>query len=460
MNQEESDFGLPDFLRDPKGLLRRRWRAMLLTGLLGLAATGAVVATMPVLYVATSSILVSSQKIPDKLVETTVEESPFERINALIGEITSRERLLGIEERNDIYPELRGVLPAEELVYEVRQNIDISTDGGVGTRSRFETSMIYKISYRHTNASTAAAVANDLASEFTTASIRMRGQQAKRTTEFLRTQLATKEKELRKHDAQVADFKQKYRGELPSELDQNLAKIDRLAAEQVSVRESISQAETRLAMLTSGTSAAVPENSPMSRLNALRSKLAAERAVHTDEHPNILSLRRQVATLEKEIAEGGGGGDPARAVLIASAQRTIAQLQGRQAQIIAEIARREAQVATTPRREESMQALIDDGEVLREEYLGLLRKVETAELSESLETAQQGERTSVLDRALPPSAPERPRARTLALGALASFMAAALMGALLELRDPVLVSASQLESHFGLPVLGSVPRIS
>jgi len=169
-------------------------------------------------------------------------------------------------------------------------------------------------------------------------------------------------------------------------------------------------------------------------------------------------LKRQIATLEKEVASGVGV-DPTRRVLLQSAQREITEFRLRLSEIAGELRSREVQVAKTPKREEALKALQDQGKVMRDEYLSLLKKVETAELAERLESAQQGERASVLDRALPPTAPERTRIKFLLVGLVGSLGLAGALGALLEMLDPVLSSASQIESQLGLPVLGSVPRL-
>ena len=108
---------------------------------------------------------------------------------------------------------------------------------------------------------------------------------------------------------------------------------------------------------------------------------------------------------------------------------------------------------------EELTALVQAEEVLRENYLDTFRKVEEAELAESLESAQQGGQVSVLDRAQPPSKPERSRPKLAALGLVATLALSAGVAVLLELIDPVVVSARQLEAIVDLPLLGSLPRI-
>lgn len=461
MSEEDLEgSGLPDFLRDPKGMLLRRWRWMSLVLAAGLLLTSGIVVTIPVRYLATATILVSGQSIPEEFVRSIVEESSYQRINELVGEITSRERLLALERKHDLYPAMRDIASPNELMTLIGSGIVVGTAQGFGRRQRGETSSIYTVSYRHADPAKAAAVANELAGDFTAVNVRMRGERARLTTEFLRTQLNEKEEELRIQQGKITNFKEQYRGELPGELGSNLNKLERLAAERLSITSAISEAETRLAMMTSSETLDSPY-SPRARITILRSQLAEQRSIYTDEHPNVLSLRRQIATLEQEISDGGSAAaDPTREILLSSTQRGIERMRARLITISAETADRDARVARTPKREEELAALDGHASVLREEYLSFLHKVETAELAQKLETAQQGEQISVLDRALPPTQPERTRLKYLLAGFVGSLGLAIALGLGLEALDPVLVSSSQIEEQFGLPVLGSVPRIT
>ena len=461
MSEEDLEGGgLPDFLRDPRGMLRRRWRWMSLLLAAGLIVTGSFVVSIPVRYLATATILVSGQTIPEDFIRSIVEDSSFRRINELVGEITARERLLALERKYDLYPAVRDTLSPNELMGLVRSSIVVDTGQGFGRRTRGDTTSIYTVSFRHPEPAKAAAMANELAGDFAAVNVRLRGEQARLTTQFLRTQLVEKEAELRKQERKITTFKEQYRGELPGELQSNLNKLERLAAERMSINTAISDAETRLAMMSSSQTPQSPY-SPLARLTTLRSQLAQERSIYTDEHPNVLSLRRQIATLEKEIEDGGdAAADPTRQILLGSTTRSIENMRARLIEISADTAERDARVARTPKREEELSALAGHASVLRDEYLSFLRKVETAELAQKLETAQQGEQISVLDRALPPTEPERTRIKYLLAGLVGSLGLAIALGLGLELLDPVLVSGDQIEEQFGLPLLGSVPRIS
>ena len=173
------------------------------------------------------------------------------------------------------------------------------------------------------------------------------------------------------------------------------------------------------------------------------------------------SLVRQIEALEREIEKAGAGASqtPTRVTLVAAAQRKLGELRTQLDLADQQIGDLDARVAVTPARQEELDALEEKGGVLREKYLEFLRKVQESELAQNLESAQQGARVSVLDRAEPPARPERTRLKYLLAGSLGTFLLAIGVGILLEFLDPVLLSSAQIESVTGFRVLGSVPRI-
>jgi uncharacterized protein involved in exopolysaccharide biosynthesis len=446
--------GLPDFLRDPVGLVRRRWLWML-AGTLGsfvLLAAGVLLLVSPS-YLATATVLVNSQDIPEEFVQSTVEEDSFEQINALVGAILARDRLADLVERHDLYPDLRGQVEFAELLAAFRETVTIEEQQGIGRQARNVTSKLFTVSFQAGDPKTAALVANELADALTDESIRIRQEKAQLTTQFLRKQMEQIEADLREQESRVTEFKQTYRGELPSELESNLRKLERLQAQRQSLAIQIAEAETRFATLAGDQ---LPAGSPESRLRDLRQRHAGELAIHTEEHPNVVSLQRQLDAVEAAIASGTAGG----LSLAASTDRTIRELRIQLAATEAELGALDARVGLTPARQEELAALEQKAEVLRTNYLEFLHKVQEAELAENLETAQKGEHVSVLDRAAVPTSPERSRQKLLAVTAVLALAFGVGLGILLEIADPVLFGTRQLEERYDLPVLGSVPWIS
>ncbi len=454
---EEVGAQFPEFLRDPFGVVRRRWLWMLAALVVGGLGTGAFVTSIQPRYRAETTVLITSQQIREDIVRPTLREDSLQRINALVGEILSRETLSELVQKHGLYEELWDELALTDIAAIVREDVSIEAEQGLQSHGT-QAARLYKISFRADESELAAAMANDLASHFTSESIRSRSQQSRLTTEFLARELQDAEVELRTHNKLITEFKQRYRGELPGELESNLRKLERLGQSRQSLALQIAEAETRLALLTSGEAA---PNTPEARLSELRSRLAEQRAYHTEEHPNVSSLVRQIEALEREIEKAGAGASqtPTRVTLVAAAQRKLGELRTQLDLADQQIGDLDARVAVTPARQEELDALEEKGGVLREKYLEFLRKVQESELAQNLESAQQGARVSVLDRAEPPARPERTRLKYLLAGSLGTFLLAIGVGILLEFLDPVLLSSAQIESVTGFRVLGSVPRI-
>jgi uncharacterized protein involved in exopolysaccharide biosynthesis len=249
---------------------------------------------------------------------------------------------------------------------------------------------------------------------------------------------------------------------LPSELDTNSRKLDMLTERRQTLAADVAAREARISSLLSLPSeAAASANEVL--LEETRRELARQQAVLTDEHPNVIAAQDRVVKLEQLVAkERTVGREPTVAVkrLIDGERQQIAAARVQIGQLDSEIAEIGTRVEQTPRTAEDLASIEERGLVLREDYLSTLRKVEEAELAENLESAQQGSQVSLLDPATPPRAPQLSRWLILAGGLGASLALAIALAVLLELVDPVLLSARQLEEIASLPVLGSLPRIA
>jgi polysaccharide biosynthesis transport protein len=119
-----------DSLRDPLGIVRRRWRPMLIVVLAGLAATPLAVWLLPPIYEARASVLIATQKLSESFVRSTFQEDATERINALTSEVLSRQSLSEVVEHFDLYPELREQEGMGEAVAIVRASFSCSSRTG------------------------------------------------------------------------------------------------------------------------------------------------------------------------------------------------------------------------------------------------------------------------------------------------------------------------------------------
>lgn len=97
---------------------------------------------------------------------------------------------------------------------------------------------------------------------------------------------------------------------------------------------------------------------------------------------------------------------------------------------------------------------------LTEQYRAITTGIAEAEMGQMLENSQKSESFQVLERALVPDVAVRPnRKRTLALGIILSAGLAAVAVLLIELRNPVIWTAAQLERQTQLRAVVAIPMI-
>ena len=447
------DGQIPPFLLDPMGILARRQIWMALALLLGLAATAAVVTWWPQRFEAQARVSINSQQIPKEFVRSTIAESSMAYLNAAVGRVLSHPNLDKLLEEHDVYPELQKSVPRETLVERMRNDITVEPEKTV-THEGMQTSIIYRLAFESGDPQKSADVANALAGLLLDATLEQRTEQARSVTRFLKQALERDEKELRDVSQKLSEFRREHRGELPTELDPAMRKLEMLHDRRTSLSTEISRTENNLGTGADGNP--ISENEAL--LRELRRKLANEVAANTDEHPNVIALRARVADLDKIVREErrtGIGASPA----IAAEHRELGLMRERLGSIDAEMDDIVQRVDRIPAVTEELQALEQKESVLRENYLGSLRKVEEAELAENLETAQHGAQIEILERARPPAAPKTSRLVLAAAGVALSLGLALAIAVLLELVDPVVLNARQLEDLIDRPVLGSLPRV-
>src|SRR4029453_12447982 len=94
-------------------------------------------------------------------------------------------------------------------------------------RERKQT-IAFTISYRGSDPQKVALVTNTLASIYIEENLKVREKQAAGTADFLKVQLAEVQGRLDVQERKVSEFKKLHTGELPQEIEVNLATLERL----------------------------------------------------------------------------------------------------------------------------------------------------------------------------------------------------------------------------------------
>lgn len=458
---EDDSSELPAFLMDPQGVVRRRWQYMLTALVVGILATIFVVLSQHAMYSAEATILIKRQRIPESFVRSTVQEDSFQVLNALLGEVLSRDNLSTMIHKINPYPEREEFETQAEIITFMRTQISIKAREGLKLGRRQEGARIIAIHFEHADKVVAAQIANAVAGALIDESLRSRSEQARITTDFLRREFERVETALEKHNHAISEFQQRYQGELPSELESNLRHLQRLQEQRQSLALQINESESRLASITLGLQEGRHLSPSEERLEELRDKLAEVEGLYTGEHPTVLSTRRQITALEKIIAERQyASSEFDHNSLVTATQNEIRTLRRQASEVESDINKLDERVARTPIRQEEMTKYEQTASVLNENYLGSLRKVKEAELAQNLENAQQGSRLSLLDKAQPPAHANGKRLKFALAGIIGSLGLALFIGAILEMLDPFVISSRQIEKLTRCNVLGVIPKSS
>jgi len=438
----------------------------------GLIITAWTVHSLPNVYRSTTLIIVEPQDVSQSFVKATVTTRVEERLNAMNQEVLSRTRLEGIINDFDLFADLRAhKVPREQVVEAMRRKIQIQV---------FPNDNAFRISYDGQEPVIVQRVTARLAGLYIDENLRIREEHASGTTEFLESELEKVKHRLEAQESGIQAFKQQYMGELPEQRQANMAALEGLRVQLQTVSLALSSAKERRLSLDRQASEAravrAPQTgqsggsllNPRARLQELEALLSELRVRYTDAHPDVVGAQRQIAQLRADLAEhgtvDGAAADPllppelSRA--LAESQIEIARLKTQKENVEKAIEAYQARVENGFTREQQLQGLTRDYEVTQKNYQVMLDKKLDAQLSQSLERRQKGERFRVLDPASLPEAPVRPNRQMLMMGGLVGSLALAIL---------LPIGLGQLDTSFhvadelvacALPVLAVIPQVS
>lgn len=310
--QAAASFDLASYLN---AFMRRiRWFTGVLLALL--AVTLAVATLLPSRYSSSATILIEQQEIPPDLVRTTISTYADQRLEMIQQRVMTRDTLLGIIRKYDLYPDDRDRMPIEELLDEIRSNIKIDVVSGqfIDPRRGVPTNatIAFELGFEDESPEKAFKVANELYTLYYEENLRNRTKTARETSSFLEMESEKLNEQALELEEQLAAFKEEHVDELPELLSVNWQMYDRteeelreLARTRRTLQDQLMMLETDLVSLNpyqgtySETGARIL--SPSDRLATLRSELAQVEARYKDDHPDVQRIRMDIASLEQAV---------------------------------------------------------------------------------------------------------------------------------------------------------------
>ena len=454
--------------------LRRFWYVVLPFFAVSIATVGYCIKA-PRVYKAETLILVEPQKVPREYVRPTVTVDLGDRLRTITQQIESLTRLEEIINEYDLYPDIRAAKTMMDAVEVFRKMIEINVRGS----SRSSGTGSFEIAYMSDDPVKARDVTNAIAYLFIEDNLKLRESQATGTTTFIDSELERMKEVLRQKEEQVRQFKEKYFGLMPEQMENNVRTLTQLQQQLDSVNATIQQTEerkvllqTRLSRLEAAradTGRAVDQDGEVAAdpapltLEELRLQLKRLKSRYSDKHPDVIRLAATIAKREKE--------GEARRLMPVQREDFVSQLKLIDKQLATlvekkkktrwQIAQYRQRIEEGPKIEQMFVDLRQDYREASENYQSLLEKRRQAQLPQNLERAQQGEQFRILAPATLPEKPVKPNpGKILALGFMMAIACGFGLAFLREYLDPTFLSSNQLESILDLPVLVSIPVVN
>lgn len=448
-----------------------------------------LVSTLDSYYEAGSTVLVE-RPISSDLVSTTVTGKLQERLQVLQKRAFTDENLEMLAEASGYYEEMvlrnGGEAPSSlELVENFYESLGIETTDVKVTEDRGGRANSVVISFGVAFESTSPEVARKMANLITELLLqenrKLRNEQSNQVTTFLERAEQRLQENVFSIENDISQLKESEYEFLPDQVAESRREASKRREELIQVQGDISFLESQVAQLGQRlantprhllgdrqSNAAMQD--PAIRLQQARINLEVARQSFTDNHPDIIELRRLIAELEREVARGGGSSSDLTLAtnpdyISISQQQTeaVAKLEGlkaRKQQIESLLAGYESRSASSPEVELRYNQLLRDLERAQAEYSDIKSRLYEARLAETLEQEQKGERFVLLASASLPEEPVRPnRIAFFVLVLVFSLVSGGAAVFVAELRDDTVKSSRDLAAIAGSKPIGVIPVI-
>jgi polysaccharide biosynthesis transport protein len=482
-------------------VVRRRWWILLPLFLCWLGVWG-VSWTLPTTYTSDALISAEQEKVSDLYVMENVNVNLQNRLQSTTQKVLSYASLQAIIERFKLYaapPRMSGFFKPKDPIDQMRGDIKIELVGAPGYRGEFFT---FKIHYSADTPELAQQVNSELTSLFINENVRAQRQLSENTTAFLDSELADARAKMEEQEAEVSAFKAKHVGNLPGQLQSNVQILAGVQAQLASTQHALDTSKQQKIYLESllqqyqsaqaslGGDANVISTQALDKvLQDLRLQIQNLRTRYTDDHPDIVALKDEIAKTEAlrkqnetDIASNQQTGKPTNAIDFSAAEgvqrgspTAIMQLQSQLKANQLEIQNEQqhamdlemqttlyqGRLNLTPETEQELTVVSRGYDEAKFNYNSLLQKQTQSQLATSLGQQQQGQQFHIVD---PPKLPDKPSAPNRFLISLVGLALGTVLGlglaTFLELTDIRFRQEKDLEGILPARMLVGIPRLS
>ena len=484
-----------------KILWKRRWYA--LTVFVAVAA-GAIAYSMwvPDVFKSETRVMVETPLVSEDYVRTPDRSTAEDRISAIREQLASRSFLERMIEQFQMYGYgTRSTFVMENAVKAARKQIGIEKTSD----------KTFTISFIATDAQFAQTVTRQLSQEVIRISNTSRKDKVLATDQFIEEQLRQSKAALAAQEEKITRFKSAHLGELPEQGNANMSALNGLHSQLTAIENAMQQAQERDKLLdfkvqerrrmnllsqslatAEGTGKPAPAriktpSSLEAELDAKKALLAQYMAKYTPNHPDVLTLTRDINRLEQQMqqqktahseefipateltAEAGKKDkptdqtDPMEASFQFEADGIKAELARREKEkqeILKQIKGYQSRLNLAPSLDQELATLMREWDAAKTQYDNLQKQKFSTQMATTVEADKKNETYRIIDEANLPVKAEYPNRLQIVLlgicgGLVLGFGAA--FGR--ELLDTTIASEEEAKRLLNLPVLVTIPTV-
>lgn len=487
---ENRELTMDDYL----AMLRRRLKVILIPTLLAPIVGFGVSFFFTPKYTSQATILVDPQKVSDSYVQPVVTQDLGQRVATLEARATSADRLRPMIEKLNQQGMLKGNV--DDTIEAIRAGIQVlplvevpvaNPTAGSGPKKKSDVPG-FVLTYTDSSPRQAQAVCQELANIIINENFKDLEAAAQTNTDFLQRQVEDAKRQLDDQADKVAEFEKKYMGQLPGDADNNLKILMGLNSQLDSNTQTLNRAqqdksytESMLAQQLAAWQSSQTSTNPQTlqqQLSTLQTQLLSLQARYTDDYPDVVKTKRDIAEVQKKLDELSKAAAKATPVAddkenlseppeirqlrlqIHQYQQVITQATRDQGRLQESIKQYQSRVALSPAVQQQYEVLTRDSTTAKAFYDNLLAKKSESEMQTAMAREQQGEQMHVLNPADVPDSPSFPNRLLFAGGGLGAGLAIGFgLGLVLEFRDKLVRTESDVLAVLELPVLSQVPWV-
>lgn len=453
------------------------WRRLpvMLVFILVCSTLGVITAMkLPETWSSSARMLVEAPQIPANMVASTVQIGAVEQLDIIQQKLMTRANLIDIADKFDVFENFSAMGP-DNVVQAMNAATRIRRTAGSNQAT------LLTVQFEARSGQIAAAVVNEYVTLILQENADIRVTRAENTLTFFEQEVARLDQELSQQSTAIAQFRAQNQDALPGDqsfrqgrqslLQERLSRLERDLAASLKQREDIERIFANTGSIRQGRQER--QRSPSEeQLIAAQGELERALSIYSDTHPLVVQLIARIERMEKAVAEQlepvttqTGDVTTSSSVEDTIFQATMSEINSRIEVLSADVEDTQIELTNLQNALARSDGVAIELATLNREhaniearYTAAINNLNSARMSERIETTAQGQRISVIESGNIPRTPSGPnRPRIAIIGAAVGMMLAVGYFMLLEMLNRTVRRPAELTNRFNIIPMAIIP---